>query len=479
MQQNLIASLVPALTLIASAWCGIVPTTANGADDWPGWLGGERGVVVEGTPPTEWSEDTNVKWKVAVPGKGSSSPVVVDGTIYLTTAVRTKSGEEAAKKESDEATDDGDAERGGQRGRGGRGRGMSMTAATEHEFRVMALDLATGAVQWTRTASTLTPHEGTHADGSFATPTIAVHSGRIYASFGSFGIFAYDMKGELLWSTDLGDMSVQGSFGEGSSPVVAAGNVVILWGHEGDSFLVALDGATGEEVWSQAREKGTAWTTPAVARAGDSEQIIVVGTSTQAYDAETGELVWSVGGDGAPKEAPEGEGRGRRGASGTISTPLIVDGYLYTVIGGRRSSIIAMDVESDASDEGLDSERISWVHEGDAPGIPSPLIVDGTLYAMKGNSGILGAFDVETGERHYAGQRLGFSSAYASPVAAGGNIYLTGRDGTFEVVRAGETFESIAVNHLEDKFDATPAIIGDTLLLRGLDHLYCIAASKD
>lgn len=358
---------------------------------------------------------------------------------------------------------------------------MQMTSATEHEFRLMAYDLETGELEWMQTAATLTPHEGMHGDSSFATPTVAVADGRIYASFGSFGIFAYDLHGELLWSKDLGDMLVYGSFGEGSSPVVSGDNVIILWGHEGESFVAALDGKTGEEVWRQPREQGTAWNSPAIARVDDQEQVIVVGTSTQAYDSETGALVWSVGGDGKPKEEAEeesGESRGRR-VGGPIATPLIHGGHVYTTYGGRRSSFIVMQIDSDASDEGLDSERIAWTHDGDTPSIPSPLVVDGTLYSMKGNSGILAAFDSSTGEVHYNRERLkGVADAYASPVAAGGNIYLTGRDGTFEVVRAGEEFESIAVNNLDDKFDATPAIIGDTLLLRGFEHLYCIAESN-
>lgn len=323
----------------------------------------------------------------------------------------------------------------------------------------------------------MTPHEGTHGDGSFATPTVAVSGDHVIASFGSFGIFAYTKAGELVWSVDLGDQAVRGSFGEGSSPVIANGNVVILWGHNGESFLVALDLETGEEAWRQMRESATNWSSPAVAMVGDQEQIIVVGTSTQAYDAKSGELVWSIGGDGKPSDEPASEAGGR-GASqrGPIATPLVADGRLFTSVGGRRGSIIAVTLDSEAEDKGLDSERIAWMHEGDTPSIPTPLAIGDTLYVMK-NGGQLGAFDMATGEAHYTGERLdAVSASYASLVATERHIYLTGRDGLVEVVRTGPKFESIAVNELDDKFDATPAIVGDRLLLRGFKSLYCIAA---
>ena len=475
------------------------PTLAQQAPkNWSGWLGADHGVVTDGGPPTVWDEETNVSWKVPVPGRGLSSPVVVDGIIYLTTAVPTQSEETKSAPETDgesegQAEDQPQDGRGGRRGpggrpggdaegrRGGRGGGpggrMAMTEASEQEFRLLALDLETGKTLWSKLATTLTPHEGTHADGSFATPTVAVSGDHIIASFGSFGIFAYNKAGEELWSVDLGDQTVRGSFGEGTSPVIGGGNVIILWGHSGDSFLVALDLETGKEAWRQVRAKGTNWSTPTVTKVGDLEQVIVVGLSTQAYDAKTGELVWSIGGDGKPSEEAEPDS-GRRGRSnrGPIATPLVANGRLITTVGGRRGSIISVVLDSDAEDKGLDSERIAWKHDGDTPGIPTPLAIEGTLYVLK-DGGQLGAFDVNSGEAHYTGERLeAVGSAYASLVATPEHIYLTGRDGSFEVVQAGKEFKSIAVNMLDDKFDATPAIVGDRLLLRGFHSLYCIAA---
>lgn len=470
--------------------------------DWPGWLGAGHGPVAEGAPPVNWSETSNVRWKVPIEGKGLSSPVVVGGVVYLTTAVPT--GAEPASKP--EAEPEARPERPGRPdvppgrpGAGGRGGFMSSTPPTEQEFRVLALDAATGAVRWSRLASTHTPHEATHGDGSFATPTIAVDAGRVYASFGSGGIFAYDLKGELLWQTDLGDMSVQGSFGEGSSPVVASGRLIVHWGHNGDSFLIALEGATGEEAWRQPRAPGTVWATPVVVRVGERELVVLAGPTTQAYDAKTGALAWFVGDDGQPKVEPaEPDGRGGAGGPagrggrggpgggggmtmGAIATAAVADGRIFTSTGSRRGALVALSIAppvSDAADTDAGAlDRTLWSHEGDTPNIPSPLVLDGTLYVMKGNAGVLGAFDVATGAPHYVGQRLaGVADSYASPVAAGGHLYFTGRDGTFEVVRAGKEFASVAVNRLDDKFDATPAIVGDTLILRGAKQLYCIGA---
>ncbi|MEM6673518.1 MAG: PQQ-binding-like beta-propeller repeat protein [Planctomycetota bacterium] len=435
--------------------------------DWPYWLGADRSLVGDGSPPTEWGEEKNVAWKVPVPGHGLSSPVVVGDTIYLTTAVVTEAGVAAAKTWAEE-----EAKRAEEETDTGRPR-MAMTPPTEHELRVLALDLATGETRWSRTAATLTPHEGTHADASFATPTIAVDGGRVHASFGSLGIFTYDADGELLWSHDLGDMSVSGAFGEGTSPVLASGNLVILWNHEGDSFLVAFDAETGDEAWRRPRERGTLWSSPGVARVGERELVVVVGPSTVAYDAATGEVAWSIGGDGSPTEEPR---EIPRGEGGPIATPIVSGGMLFTSMGGRRGMLVGVDVASEAADEGLESERIAWKHTGDTPGITTPLVLDGVLYVMKRGGGMLGAFDAASGEAHYTAERLdAVARTYASLVAAGGHVYITGRDGVFELVRAGEAFESVAVNRLDDRFDATPAIVGDRLLLRGHDHLYCIA----
>jgi outer membrane protein assembly factor BamB len=300
----------------------------------------------------------------------------------------------------------------------------------------------------------------------------------VIASFGSFGIYAYDMAGKALWSKDLGDMKIQRAFGEGSSPVLHAGLLVVPWEHEGESFVVALDAASGEERWRKPRPQGTSWASPIVLAAEGGALVVVSGVRTVAYELASGAERWSYG--SAPEPEPEGECRrgGGGGGGGLIASPVIFEDVLILLSGGRRGGFKALAVGPKTKGE-LEEEALLWSHDGDAPHVPSPLAHDGILYALKGNSGVLTAIDLGTGQTIYSERLEGAQNIYASPVLADGRIYLASRDGAVEVVAAGPEFASRAVNQLEDAFDASPAIAGDELCLRGRKHVYCIAAAGE
>ena len=370
---------------------------------------------------------------------------------------------------------------------------MTKTAPSEQDYLLLAVDHASGEIAWTSKAITHTPHEGTHGDGSFATPTLVTDGERLFASFGSAGIFAYDLEGELLWQTDLGDMQVQGQFGEGSSPVLAGDKLILLWQHNGESFLTALNTSDGKPAWRAARPEGTSWTTPTVA----GELVIVPSAAqTVAYSAKDGSVVWTYGEASPPAntEQPErregGQGRPERGGrggragrggfqsrSGLKGSAVLADGMVYFSTGGRRGGeFVALHAQKV---EGEEETQLAWRTETDAPDVPSPVVVNGTLFGLKSNGGQLTALDVKSGEVRYAGERLeALGNAYASPVATAGHLIFSGRDGVFEVVAATEEFQSIHVNSLEDRFDASPAVLGDTLILRGHKSLYCIAKDE-
>ena len=458
-------------TLLFSA-----PTAPQDSQDWAGWRGPGGNGVAAGLPPLEWSEEQNVRWKTEIPGKGISSPVSVGGRIFLTSAVATGETPEPEPQPEPQGT-------GRRGGRGGFGRGAP---PVEHDFLVLAIDHETGEVIWEVVATTATPHEGTHGDGSFATPTIATDGETLFVSFGSVGIFAYDLQGKLLWKTDLGDMSIMFSFGEGISPVLADDKLMILWQHNGDSFLAALNTADGKEIWRQKRESGSSWCTPTCVETEAGTLVIVPGATTTAYHAADGRIAWT---HKAAATAQQGTGdrggrggaggRGRRGGgggSGVIASAVAGDGVVYLSTGSRGGSFLALHIEAQEADGGEESDRVAWSRPGGTPYVPSPILYDGIFYSLKSNSAILLAVDAATGEVLYEGQRMdGLGDSYASPIAAGGRLYFTGRDGTCEVVRAGPKFESLAVNVLDDSIDASPAVVGNTLLLRGRTYLYCIA----
>jgi outer membrane protein assembly factor BamB len=279
--------------LCAMAWLIASSTRAGDFDkqklqNWHQWRGPEAtGVAPLGDPPTEWSDTKNIKWKVAIPGRGSASPIVWGDRIFVLTAIktdRTAEGPDAAAKRpvspfrlAAQVEGDRDREnrprergRGGPGRRGGFGRGLGFggsrfgaEAPTNfHEFVVMCIDRNTGETIWQRTAREVVPHEGHHQTGTFASASPITDGKYLYASFGSRGVYCYDMQGNPQWEKDLGQMQIRMSFGEGSSPALLGNTLVLNWDHEGESFIVALDARTGDEKWRMPRDESSTWATP-------------------------------------------------------------------------------------------------------------------------------------------------------------------------------------------------------------------------
>ncbi len=422
---------------------------APAADDryWPQWRGPRAtGVAPASDPPASWSENENVRWKVALPGDGSASPVVWGDRVFVLSAVPDGSGE----------------------GSGGgfftrlRRRIMGTVGSGERlRFVVLALDRRDGSVVWERTAVEEPPHEGRHGTGSWASASAVTDGEVVCAFFGSRGVYCYDLDGERLWGRDLGDMRIRMGFGEGASPALHGDSLVVVWDHEGQSFITALDKRTGEERWRTDRDEMTSWSTPLVVEAPGGSQVVTSATDgVRSYDAATGRLVW------------EGEGV----TMNAIPTPVAADGRVYLMSGYRGSRLYAVDLSA-ASGDITGTDAIVWSLDRDTPYVPSPVLYDGTLYFTKSNSGVLSAYDATTGRHLFGPERLpGIRNLYASPVAAAGRLYITSRDGATAVLAAGDSLSVISVNHLDDEFDASPAVAGGEIYLRGRAFLYCIAA---
>ena len=419
----------------------------SAGDDWPTWRGPDGQGVSSGKPPAQWSEKKNVRYKVLLPGKGSGTPIVIGDRIYLTTAVATGTAPPAAEEEQ------------GDRGRRSRrGFGRSRRPLVDHQYVMMALDRADGSVVWKKVGRESKPHEGTHSDGTFASASVVSDGEILLAQFGSNGLFAYDFEGKELWKTDLGDMQVRGTFGEGASPAIHGDTVVVNWDHEGESFIVALDKKTGEEIWLQERDERSSWSTPLIVERDGLAQVIVNATGACAYDLESGDVLWTAGGN----------------TSNVIPMPIHHDGMVFLASGFRGAHLQAIELDA-ADGDVTGTSAVAWTFEEDMPYVPSMVLHDGILYAVKGNSGMLSAFDAESGERLWGPERLGdVSNVYASPVVAGGHLYVVGRDGSTTVLKPGRKFEILHTNHLDEGCDASPAIAGDQLFLRGKKHLYCI-----
>jgi outer membrane protein assembly factor BamB len=357
---------------------------------------------------------------------------------------------------------DGDRRERGRRG-GRRGRRASKPTHV-YEFRVLALDRGDGRVVWSRTVNESVPHEGIHPTGSFAAGSPLTDGNRIYAFFGSRGIYCLDMDGNVKWSKDLGDMRTRNGFGEGASPAVHGDTIVIPWDHEDDSFIAALDAGTGDERWRVARDEKTSWTTPVVVEVNGKPQVVMAGTNaTVAYDLASGEEVWRLS-----------------GLTGNVTpTPVVGHGMIYLMSGFRGSALQAVRLEA-AKGDITGTDAVVWTHGRGTPYVPSPVLSDRYLYFLRSNNGIISCYDAISGERYYDGERLErVENVYASPVAAGGHVYVCSRDGNIAVLKDGPELEVVATNSVGEGIDASPAIVGDAIYLRGANHLFRIEAADE
>lgn len=444
-------------------------------DNWPQFRGpGARGIAAGPPPPSTWDGESgaNVLWRTPIPGLGHSSPVVWGDRVFVTTAVDEESDAEGELKIGLYGDID------------------PVDEAHVHSFRVYALDRATGEVLWQRTAHRGVPEIQRHTKSTHANPTPATDGEVLVAFFGSEGLHAYRLDGEPLWSRDLGTLdsaffrAPSAQWGFASSPVIADGKVIVQADVLGESFLAALDAATGRELWRTKRDDVPTWSTPTVFRHPDGDQVIVNGyRHIGGYDLATGRELWRMPGLGdIPVPTPF--------ASGEVvyfSSSHGGGSPLYAVRAGEAKGVLdpeAAAATDEPAEEGADGEHdgeaddgaspVVWSRDRDGSYLPTPIVVGDLLFVGRDN-GVLGVFEAGTGRRLLQ-ERLttrpgGFTS---SAVAAGDRVYYTGEDGTTYVVRAAEELELLATNSLGETVLSTPAIAGGTLFFRTRGHLVAI-----
>jgi outer membrane protein assembly factor BamB len=436
------------------------------ANNWPAWRGPlANGVAPEADPPTEWSETKNVKWKVAIPGRGTATPIIWGDRVFILAAITPEKTEAvAAQTPPPPAKGDGppDASGGGRprKGPGGGGFGRSEKPTDKYQFTVMCLDRKTGKTLWQKVAREEVPHEGHHPDHGFASGSPTTDGKLLLVYFGSRGLHCYDLDGNRKWEKDFGDMRTRNSFGEGTSPALHENTVVVNWDDETENdFILALDKNSGNELWKKPRAEETGWATPLIVQHGNKTQVIVNATGkVRSYDLASGTELWSCSG-----QTPN-----------AIPTPVADAETVYVTSGFRGSALYAIKLDAKGDVAGTDAVR--WSYNKNTPYVPSPLLVDGLLYTVKGNSGTLSCFDAKTGKPHFEEERLtGISGIYASPVTAKDRVYILGRDGTCLVMKKGTKLEVLATNKLNEKTDSSIALVGKELFVRGHESLYCIA----
>ena len=431
----------------------ILASANSKAAEWPNFRGPRHtGVAPEASPPTEWGEGKNVAWKIELEGTGHASPVVWGDKIFVLSAVKTdKQGAASTSRAADEPVVM-PAQR----------RRPERVAPTHvHQFVVSAFGTKDGKRIWRTVVREEVPHESLHSTASQASASPVTDGKHVWAFFGSRGLFCLDVDGKVIWEKQLGTQTTRNEFGEGASPVVHGDTILINWDHEGESFLLALDKKSGKERWRKQRDEPTSWSTPLMVRDGKRDLAIVsAAKAVRAYDIKTGDVVWSASGLGL----------------NVVPTPVADDDTVWVMSGWREAYGMAIRYPG-AKGDITETERIRWGTDRGLSYVPSAVLVDGKLHFFQRFTGLLSCYDLDTGKGCYEQPQLridSFENIYASPVAAGNNIYAVSRDGEAVVFRAGSGYEVVARNELDDTFNATPAIVGDSIYLRGDRYLYRI-----
>ena len=421
------------------------------AQNWPTFRG-PNGSGIAATPlPASWDAEkpANILWKTPLPGLGHSSPVVWGDRVFVTLAISSADNPNHNPKDADiEPSQD----------------------QSRHEWRVVSLDKRTGAILWSRTAHAGVPRVKRHVKATQANSTPVTDGRVVVVSFGSEGLYAFDMDGTLLWKQDLGilDPGYAGqpelSWGFASSPVIYEGLVILQCDIQKGSFIAAFNLKDGSRAWTTTREEKPAWSTPVFFRGQARTELVTSGSLYyRGYDPLTGKELWRLRDDGEVK----------------VPSPVIANGLFYLSGGnprGREFYVVRPNANGDISlPAGQESSgSVAWKKQRGSPYTPTPIVYDRHLYVCNDN-GVLTVYDADTGTQIYV-QRIGTTNSTfsASPIAAAGRLYFASEDGEVFVVKAGPVYELLSINKMGEPLMATPAASDGMLLIRGQRHLFAI-----
>ena len=434
------------------AACWIVAGAGLVAQQWAQFRGPQgSGVADDQHPPVSWNVESGrgVVWKTPIPGLGHSSPVVWGDRLFLTSAISSDPKtvfEPVLKGEQDFRTD-----------------------TARHQWRVYALDRATGKIVWDRLACEGVPKIPRHPHNSYASATPATDGRHVVVSFGSEGLYCYGVNGDLLWKRDLGVIHAgkhdnpEYTWGTASSPILYRGMVIVLCDSLGDGYLAAFDVNSGREIWRTKREAHPSWSTPAIHEGeGQPELVANAAPFIQGYDPRNGKELWRLG----------------PSTTNTTPTPVVGEGLIFVANGYNPIKPIYAVVPGSRGDltlkEGVTrSDAIAWSNLRDGPYIATPLLYRGTFYVLS-SRGVLTAFEPRTGEQIYQ-QRIAPGGYSASPVAADGRIYIASEEGQIFAIRAGRAFEILATSVMNEPTMATPALAAQTLFVRTEHAVWALA----
>lgn len=456
-----IVALVPSTSIAASSRAVPQVQSKPASVDWPQFRGPQAaGVDDSHTLPGEWDVTKNegVRWRTAIPGLSHSSPIVVGDRVFVATAVA-KGGDAELKI-------------------GLYGAGDSAKDMVEHTFQLWCLDLQEGRPLWVRTAARVVPKFARHTKATHADSTPVSDGEHVIAVFGAQGMFCYTVDGEFCWQVDLGDLdvgphdSVDLHWGYASSPVIAAGKVIVQVDIKKDPYLAAMDVSTGKTLWKVARDDTTSWATPTVIGTGPDAQILVNGCKHMgAYALADGKEIWRMaGGGGLPIPAPLLAGDLVLFTSN--HRPLVRSHPLKPIFAVKRSATGTLPV----AHPDKPGDQLAWVRTRVGNYIQTPIVYRGLIYLCNAG-GVVTLLDAKTGEQ-FLRKRLGEGGVgfSASPIAGDGKVFFTNEEGIVHVVKAGKEFEQLGTNTVGEICMATPAIAAGSLLFRTRSHVVAVGA---
>lgn len=450
--------IIPARAITRTAGAKAPSRVASNAKgSWPSFRGPQAAGIADGQNlPDQWNGKTgeNILWRTPVPGLAHSSPVVWGNLLFVTSAV---------------STDPKATFRPGLYGDGDASKDRS-----QHRWMLYAIDKSSGKIVWEKAAHQGEPLEKRHIKSTYANSTPATDGKIVVTWFGSQGVHAYDFNGKFLWKVDVGrvDMGAYDiptyEWGPASSPIIWNDLVIVQCDTQADSFLLALDAATGKTVWKTDRDEIPSWGTPTVMTTSAGPQLVANASNfIRAYDPRTGKELWRLG----------------RSSKITAPTPIFSDDLIVVVSGRgpeRPIFVVRPNARGDVTPaEGKTSnESVVWSRTGRGSYMPTPLIYNGILYVL-GNSGLFDAYNLKTGEEVYRQRLPTIGSGYsASPVAADGKIYLSNEDGEILVIGAGDKFTHIATNSMGELLMATPALSDGVMYVRSANSLFAIGKKR-